>query len=137
MRIVPAGNEIAVRVLSLPPDSVQANLSDTAREARQHRIDYAEVEALPGRPGMHRTPTLDIGIVLAGEVDLELDSGQVAHLKPGDSVIQRGTMHAWRVTGDVPGVMAFVMVRGTHRTPETATGAPIVSSTDTDRTEHS
>jgi uncharacterized cupin superfamily protein len=137
MRIVPAGNEIAVRVLSLPPDSVQATLSDTERAARQHRIDWAEVESLPGRPEMHRTPTLDIGILLAGEVDLELDSGQVAHLKPGDSVIQRGTVHTWRVTGDVPGVMAFVNVRGIFGAPGAATSAPAVSSTDTGGTEHS
>ena len=112
MRIVPAGNEIAVRVLSLPPDSVAATMSDAQREARHHRIDWAEVEMMPDNPGMHRTPTLDIGILLSGEVDLVLDSGQVAHLRPGDSVIQRGTMHTWRVTGDAPGVMAFVNVRG-------------------------
>ncbi|KAF2185766.1 hypothetical protein K469DRAFT_687618 [Zopfia rhizophila CBS 207.26] len=45
---------------------------------------------------MHRTLTLDYGIVLEGEIDLMLDSGEVRNLKRGDTIIQRGTMHAWR-----------------------------------------
>ncbi|OCK73962.1 cupin domain protein [Lepidopterella palustris CBS 459.81] len=45
---------------------------------------------------MHRTLTLDYAAVLEGEVDLILDSGEVRRLKRGDTVIQRGTMHAWR-----------------------------------------
>lgn len=45
---------------------------------------------------MHRTVSLDYGIVLEGEVDLVLDSGEVRTLKRGDMAVQRGTMHAWR-----------------------------------------
>ncbi|OQV00736.1 Cupin domain-containing protein [Cladophialophora immunda] len=54
--------------------------------------DYA-----PGGPPaiMHRTMSLDYGIVLAGEVECLLDSGEKRHLKTGDVVIQRQTNHAW------------------------------------------
>jgi quercetin dioxygenase-like cupin family protein len=45
---------------------------------------------------MHRTLTLDYMIVLDGEIELILDSGEKKTLKKGDTVIQRGTMHAWR-----------------------------------------
>lgn len=45
---------------------------------------------------MHRTTSLDYGIVVAGEVELVLDSGEVRLLKVGDIAVQRGTMHAWR-----------------------------------------
>lgn len=45
---------------------------------------------------MHRTVSLDYGVVIEGEVDLVLDSGEVRHMKRGDIAIQRGTMHAWR-----------------------------------------
>jgi quercetin dioxygenase-like cupin family protein len=45
---------------------------------------------------MHRTTSLDYGIVLEGEVELVLDSGEVRLLKAGDIAVQRGTMHAWR-----------------------------------------
>ena len=45
---------------------------------------------------MHRTVSLDYGVVLEGEVDLILDSGEVKRMKRGDVAIQRGTMHAWK-----------------------------------------
>lgn len=45
---------------------------------------------------MHRTVSLDYGVVLEGEVELLLDSGEKRMLKRGDVAIQRGTMHAWR-----------------------------------------
>ena len=59
---------------------------------------------------MHRTETLDYAILLAGECDLELDSGEVAHLKPGDVVVQRGTMHAWVNRGTEPCIFAFMLI---------------------------
>ncbi|KAM3065716.1 hypothetical protein ACMFMF_010934 [Clarireedia jacksonii] len=45
---------------------------------------------------MHRTISLDYGVVLEGEVELVLDSGETRLLKRGDITIQRGTNHAWR-----------------------------------------
>src|SRR5690606_32628942 len=45
---------------------------------------------------MHITTSLDYGVVLEGEVDLVLDSGEEQHMKRGDICIQRATMHAWR-----------------------------------------
>ncbi|KAJ5369252.1 uncharacterized protein N7496_009012 [Penicillium cataractarum] len=51
---------------------------------------------------MHRTVSLDYGVVLEGEVELVLDSGETRLLKRGDVAVQRGTNHAWRnVTPDV------------------------------------
>lgn len=49
-----------------------------------------------GSPLMHRTQSLDYGIVLEGEVEMELDDGSVTLLKRGDIAVQRGTNHAWR-----------------------------------------
>ncbi|KAK3694558.1 cupin domain-containing protein [Podospora appendiculata] len=52
------------------------------------------------RPGgespMHRTVSLDYGVVLDGEVEIALDSGETRVMKRGDHCVQRGTMHAWR-----------------------------------------
>lgn len=45
---------------------------------------------------MHRTVSLDYGVVLEGEVELVLDSGETRKMRRGDVAIQRGTMHAWR-----------------------------------------
>jgi uncharacterized cupin superfamily protein len=58
----------------------------------------------------HRTETMDYAIVLSGEIDLEFDSGEVVHLKPGDIVVQRGTMHTWVNKGSVPAVTAFILI---------------------------
>ena len=53
-------------------------------------------EFAPGAPKfMHRTETVDYAILLSGECDLEFDSGEIVRMKPGDIVVQRGTMHAW------------------------------------------
>lgn len=48
---------------------------------------------------MHRTHSLDYGVVLEGEMELVLDSGETQRLGRGDTVVQRGTMHAWRNVG--------------------------------------
>ena len=55
------------------------------------------VDMLPGGSSpMHRTNSIDYGIVLSGEVELELDDGIVTTAGPGDIIVQRGTMHLWR-----------------------------------------
>ncbi|KAI1493452.1 hypothetical protein F5X96DRAFT_212356 [Biscogniauxia mediterranea] len=45
---------------------------------------------------MHRTQSLDFGIVVEGEVDMLLDDGSSTRMKRGDIAVQRATMHAWR-----------------------------------------
>lgn len=55
------------------------------------------VDIHPGHTSpMHRTVSLDYGVVLEGEVELILDSGETRLLRRGDVAIQRGTNHAWR-----------------------------------------
>jgi len=58
----------------------------------------------------HRTETVDYAILLSGEIDLELDGDEVVHLKAGDVVVQRGTMHTWINKGSVPAVFAFILI---------------------------
>ena len=45
---------------------------------------------------MHRTNTLDYIVILDGELELTLDSGETRVMKKGDAVVQRALMHAWR-----------------------------------------
>lgn len=59
------------------------------------------VDVPPGSTSpMHRTVSLDYGIVLEGDIELILDSGETRLLHRGDICIQRGTMHAWRNLSD-------------------------------------
>ena len=55
------------------------------------------VDILPGMASpMHRSFSIDYGIVLSGRLELELDGGEVVPLQQGDIVVQRGTNHLWR-----------------------------------------
>ena len=87
------------RTLQVPPDP---------RGTIVHVIDMPPGAVAP----MHRTKSIDYGVVLDGEVDLELDDGSVVTLSKGNVVVQRGTAHAWhnRSSGTVR--MFFVNVDG-------------------------
>lgn len=60
---------------------------------------------------MHRTKTVDYGIILSGEVWLVLDREETL-VRAGDIVIQRGTNHAWANRSDKPCRIAFVLIDG-------------------------
>ena len=60
----------------------------------------------------HRTDSVDYAICLSGEMWMQLDKGEV-HLKPGDVVIQRGTIHNWVNKGTEPCLMIFVLIATT------------------------
>jgi quercetin dioxygenase-like cupin family protein len=62
---------------------------------------------------MHRTETIDYGVVLSGEIVLELDDGAHTTLRAGDVVIQRGTDHRWENRSSEPARVAFILVDGT------------------------
>jgi len=61
-------------------------------------------------PGMHRTHSIDYGIVLDGEIWLELDNGEQTQLNRGDTIVQLGGRHAWRNNSDRPATLAFVLI---------------------------
>ena len=69
------------------------------------------VDMLPGKQSpMHRTNSIDYGIVMSGEVELELDDGRKTRIGVGGIIIQRGTNHLWRNVSDKPCRIAFVLI---------------------------
>jgi len=58
----------------------------------------------------HRTDSIDYATVIAGEIDMELDDGSSVHLKAGDVLVQRGTVHNWLNKGTAPCLIAFVLI---------------------------
>jgi quercetin dioxygenase-like cupin family protein len=70
------------------------------------------VDMLPGGSSpMHRTNSIDYGIILSGEVELELDNGAVNIARSGDIIVQRGTMHLWRNPSAIETCrIAFVLI---------------------------
>ncbi len=65
----------------------------------------------------HRTDSIDYAVVLSGEIDMQLEEEEV-HLKAGDVMVQRGTMHNWVNRGTEPCIVAFVLIatRGAQST---------------------
>ncbi|KAM0327039.1 hypothetical protein ACHAQA_006162 [Verticillium albo-atrum] len=108
-RTIPSGSQFA---LCYATDQFPVNMTDDEDLATYKRY----TENLPGitisggtvlrvvdfPPGdvspMHRTVSLDYGVVLEGEIEMVLDSGESRVLGPGDMMIQRGTNHEWRNT---------------------------------------
>jgi len=72
-------------------------------------------------PRNHRTDSIDYAVVMSGEIDMELDIGSV-HLKAGDVLVQRGTIHNWVNKSTEPCVIAFTLVSAQ---PVTAGGKPL------------
>ncbi|MBY8856899.1 cupin domain-containing protein [Nocardia sp. CA2R105] len=58
----------------------------------------------------HRTRSIDYGVVLSGQLEAVLDSGQVVRLGAGESIVQRGTLHAWRNSTDEWTRTVFVLI---------------------------
>lgn len=59
------------------------------------------IELAPGTvTAMHQTISIDHDVMLDGEIELILDSGEKRLLRKGDMIVQRGTMHAWRNTSE-------------------------------------
>src|SRR2546423_3407668 len=126
-RAVVAIDELCKNVVSRRPkhrscvvwstESVPAALSDerdgAGRElgtSHPHGTVFRVVEYQPGvAPRSHRTESIDYAVVLSGEIDMELD-GSVVHLRAGDVLVQRGTLHNWVNRGSEACVIAFVLV---------------------------
>ncbi len=96
----PKAGGFRVEEITIPPDSSHppANIDMTAAAAEtEKKLPGLLAHLDPAHPGMHRTDTTDFVYVLSGRCILELNGGARAELVAGDSVVQNGTRHAWRV----------------------------------------
>lgn len=64
---------------------------------------------LGGEAFLHATDTIDYLVMIAGEVVLALETGEVT-LRPGDLIVDRGVIHGWRNDGAAPAVFASVTI---------------------------
>jgi mannose-6-phosphate isomerase-like protein (cupin superfamily) len=107
---VPGPGGTRFRVVQFPGASTRAFDQEAFR--REYLVKapgLAEAMELQDS-GMHTTDSVDYGVVISGEITLELDDGATVSLKQGDCVVQNGTRHAWRNSSTAPCVMAFVLV---------------------------
>lgn len=64
----------------------------------------------PEHPGMHRTDSIDIGVVISGEITSEAADGSRVVLGPGDVYIQNGAFHNWISNPENPARIVFVVI---------------------------
>jgi mannose-6-phosphate isomerase-like protein (cupin superfamily) len=106
-----------VRFVDIPPETAEFLASSEAqmKTAFSQIGDEgaSKVKAGSPHPLMHRTESVDYGVVIEGELTLVLDEGEVA-LKQGSVVVQRGTSHAWANRSGKPCRMLFVLIDGSY-----------------------
>jgi quercetin dioxygenase-like cupin family protein len=108
----PGGRAVAWTTESFPVDNT--GVEDTSGKATGLTLPNGTVFRIvrfdPGNPPRrHRTDSIDYAVVMSGEIDMELDD-EVVHLKAGDVLVQRGTIHNWMNRGSVPCTIAFVLI---------------------------
>ena len=111
--ILPGPGQSTLVIVRFPPGSVFAapDFDPAAAAAEQMQASPGLAELFePDAPGKHTTATVDYGIVLEGEIWVELDDGQEARLGVHDVVIHGGARHSWSVRGQEPALVAFVML---------------------------
>jgi mannose-6-phosphate isomerase-like protein (cupin superfamily) len=104
-----------IRVIDFPPEGQDIRALDEAgaRQAFGAMGGAAAAQFKQGasHPLMHRTQTVDYGIVLEGEITLILDHEETT-IRAGDIVVQRGTNHAWANRSKRSCRIAFVLIDG-------------------------
>jgi hypothetical protein len=119
VQLAPPRHGTRIRVLDIPPDDVSFE-SLTPEQIHAHFAEVGAAEASShGGPAsrhafMHRTETIDYGIVLEGELTLIMDVGETV-VHPGDIVIQRGTNHGWANRSNRHCRIAFILIDGEYR----------------------
>jgi mannose-6-phosphate isomerase-like protein (cupin superfamily) len=118
--VLPDVGETRLMKVTFPPDSVMMSPTfDPAAAGAEYmsRIPGLAERFEPESPGMHTTDTVDYGILMDGEISLELDDSKVVALEPGDIVVQNGTRHAWRNPGTKPATLIFVLIGAKRSEP--------------------
>jgi mannose-6-phosphate isomerase-like protein (cupin superfamily) len=114
--LAPPKNGTRIRVLDIPPDDPSFEQM-TPEQARAHfaEIGAADAASFSGEGSrhahMHRTETIDYGIVLEGELVLIMDEGETT-VRAGDIIVQRGTNHGWANRSDRNCRIVFILIDG-------------------------
>ena len=102
------------RIVEFPPDRAPGGF-DRAAAFKAMGAGHAMDPDASRHPGMHKTDTVDYALVLSGEIWALMDDGETM-LRAGDTLVQRGTNHAWSNRSDRPCLVAFILVSASRLT---------------------
>ncbi|MGH7364980.1 MAG: cupin domain-containing protein [Candidatus Rokuibacteriota bacterium] len=108
MSLEPPRHGTVFRVVEFPPDAAGGGFDRKAAFAAMGAGHAMDPDA-SRHPAMHRTDTVDYAIVLSGEIWALMDEGETL-MRAGDTLVQRGTNHAWSNRSDQPSLVAFILV---------------------------
>ncbi len=112
--LAPPANGTRIRVIDFPPEGEEIRKLTGAQAADKFKSmggEHASTGGNAPHPLMHKTKTVDYGIVLEGEMVLVLDKSETL-IQAGDIIIQNGTNHAWSNRSGKMCRMAFVLIDG-------------------------
>jgi len=109
----PPRNGTIFRIVEFPPDRAPGGF-DRAAAFKAMGAGHAMDPDAARHPGMHKTDTVDYALVLSGEIWALMDDGETL-LRTGDTLVQRGTNHAWSNRSDQPCLVAFILVSASRR----------------------
>lgn len=115
--LAPDRGGVKLRVVQFDPEPEHTNTRDDGQNVFAEMGAGDEHVANSRHPYMHRTETVDFGLVLQGSITMLLDHEDV-EVSAGDVVIQRGTNHAWSNRGTEPCLIAFVLVDAANGTTD-------------------
>ena len=104
----PPLNGTIFRIVEFPPDRAPGGF-DRAAAFKAMGAGHAMDPDASRHPGMHKTDTVDYALVLSGEIWALMDDGETL-LRAGDTLVQRGTNHAWSNRSQRPCLVAFILV---------------------------
>ncbi len=107
--LAPDRGGVKLRIVQFDPESDHTGARSDGQDVFAEMSAGDEHVANARHPYMHRTETIDFGLVLQGSITMLLDDEDV-DVSAGDVVIQRGTNHAWSNRGADPCLIAFVLV---------------------------
>ncbi|GAB3573262.1 cupin domain-containing protein [Amycolatopsis endophytica] len=110
IRMGPPSGGVVFRITHFPPDELFLDGFDrSAAFSAVRGGEHVTAESDVRNPTMHRTDTVDFAIVISGEIYALLDETEVK-MGPGDTLIQRGTVHGWSNRSTEDCLVAFVLV---------------------------
>ena len=107
----PAGGSI-FRIVDFPPEGDMPDIDNATMLAEMGLDPGQNTDRASAHRSLHTTQSVDFAIIMSGEIDMILDTGEV-HLKAGDTFVQQATAHGYINRGNEPCRIAFVLIDAT------------------------
>jgi mannose-6-phosphate isomerase-like protein (cupin superfamily) len=107
--VAPPEGGVVFRVVDFPPENEAPDIDNEAMLAEMGLDPKQNTGREAVHHSLHTTRSVDFAIVMSGEIDMILDSGEI-HLEAGDTFVQQGTAHGYINRGAEPCRIAFVLI---------------------------